>query len=414
MTVTLQSGVITDTPTSPSDLVRVTIPDLNYLGRRTSSPVGFRPQIGANGGVRLPVRGDKALLAENNEGESWLVEWTRADPAPFVAGTDVTYSNRANHTIQGGGTVTFNSSQELKWTTRVIVIASGRDPSTAVSGYFDIDMPPPGTTIFGHAGANDRAVTATGIPFAAWEALYYKLPMGFGSTSQNGHFHIVSYPPTDYSPPADWVLIAGPFSGDDLTLFFNPLKALMLKGDTLVSTQAVPQRSISPILLAGGVGVEVGEQWVGGSGATLGTVVALPNPAAELGRAGAGTDFRLTCSPVYNCWWDIEYYIGEAFRTVDAWSYGIIDVYLLAGSTAIVATGSHPAQAAGDILVRAINSAYGPTGPVYIQLIAKARIPVVAGGTYTVFAKWDATNLASWSHITHFSHKYAQGKLITR
>lgn len=79
MTVSLISGEIADTAVGASDQVRVTTPNLNYLGRRTHGPIGFRPQISAEGGVRLPVRGDRALLAVDTEGEAWLVEWSRAD-----------------------------------------------------------------------------------------------------------------------------------------------------------------------------------------------------------------------------------------------------------------------------------------------------------------------------------------------
>ena len=87
MTVSLINGEIADTPTLASDQVLVSVPNLNMLGRRTYGPLGFRPQISAEGGVRLPVRGDTALVAVDTEGPAWLVEWNRPDTTTPTANT---------------------------------------------------------------------------------------------------------------------------------------------------------------------------------------------------------------------------------------------------------------------------------------------------------------------------------------
>lgn len=86
MTVTLLNGEIADTPTTLTDRVRVSVPDLRTMPRRTYGPMPFDPIVSGTGGTRLPQAGDKALIGiDDARGEYWLVSWHRDDtwPPPY-------------------------------------------------------------------------------------------------------------------------------------------------------------------------------------------------------------------------------------------------------------------------------------------------------------------------------------------
>jgi hypothetical protein len=130
--------------------------------------------------------------------------------ADYIDGIDsVSFASalRANRSITGGGTITFDSSANLLWTTRFIVIANGRGPLFSTTGYFDIDMPPAGTVIPGVGGTANKTVSASGIPLNVWEALYYILPIGGTQTGLPGNFRVAQYT-SDLDIPYNWVLIA--------------------------------------------------------------------------------------------------------------------------------------------------------------------------------------------------------------
>lgn len=130
--------------------------------------------------------------------------------ADYLDGIDlstISSSLRANNNITGGGTITFDASGNLIWSDRFIVMANGRGPLTAPQGYFDIYMPPAGTTITGLGGSGSRTVSASGIAIGGWEALYYILPTGINQITNNNNFRIVTYF-SDVDIPHDWVLLA--------------------------------------------------------------------------------------------------------------------------------------------------------------------------------------------------------------
>lgn len=115
-------------------------------------------------------------------------------------------SLRAHANITGGGTITFNSSGYIKNSTRFIVISNGRGSHFSTTGFFDINIPISGT-ITGVGGAANKTATADGVPLDIWEALYYILPIGSGSTSLAANFRVVDYT-SDVLIPDNWVLIA--------------------------------------------------------------------------------------------------------------------------------------------------------------------------------------------------------------
>lgn len=130
--------------------------------------------------------------------------------ADYLDGIDsVSFASalRANRSITGGGTITFDSSANLLWSQRFIVISNGRGPLFSTTGYFDIDMPAAGTVIPGVGGASNKTVSASGISLNVWEALYYILPIGGTNAGIAGNFRVALYT-SDLDIPYNWVLIA--------------------------------------------------------------------------------------------------------------------------------------------------------------------------------------------------------------
>jgi hypothetical protein len=105
-----------------------------------------------------------------------------------------------------------------------------------------------------------------------------------------------------------------------------------------------------------------------------GTETAAPATGTEIGKSGTGTDWRLTYTPLVDCWWDVTYNIGSIRKTVAGWAYCYMDLYLLAGSAAIPAVPGMAGVAAGGFLARNINTAYGPGGSEYTSLHAAANL----------------------------------------
>jgi hypothetical protein len=80
MTVTLYSGVVVSTPTTLTDTIKVSVPDLKAPDRRSFGPLRFNPTVSGSGGTRLPQAGDSALIGVDEEtGGQWVVSWYRDD-----------------------------------------------------------------------------------------------------------------------------------------------------------------------------------------------------------------------------------------------------------------------------------------------------------------------------------------------
>ncbi len=117
---------------------------------------------------------------------------------------------KANTIMTGGGTVTYDTSGNLLWTQRFIIIGGGASNNSSVystAGYYDITMPPVGTVIPALGNATSVTVTAAGISMTSWGALYYKLTPG-GNGTQNGNFIYVGYAGGNYTVTPDMVLVA--------------------------------------------------------------------------------------------------------------------------------------------------------------------------------------------------------------
>lgn len=80
MAMTLFNGVIADTPTTLTDRIKVSVPDLLANNRITYGPLPFDPIVSGEGGTRLPHAGDRAIVAVDEEtGVQWVLAWHRDD-----------------------------------------------------------------------------------------------------------------------------------------------------------------------------------------------------------------------------------------------------------------------------------------------------------------------------------------------
>jgi hypothetical protein len=88
VTVALYTGVVADSPTDAAEQVRVAVPNLTQMDRRTYGPVAFTPKISAAGAVRFPQRGDRAVIGVDTTGAGtdWLVTWGHEDSGPASPG----------------------------------------------------------------------------------------------------------------------------------------------------------------------------------------------------------------------------------------------------------------------------------------------------------------------------------------
>lgn len=121
---------------------------------------------------------------------------------------------KAQHTMSGGGTVTWGGAGgRLKWTNRFIAISMERS-STFSEGYLDIYQPTSDIPAnFVYDGVV-RSANADGVVLTAWEALYaVHTPGG----NQGGiSYRVVRYTHA-FDAPSNWLLVAV-VNGDDNTV----------------------------------------------------------------------------------------------------------------------------------------------------------------------------------------------------
>jgi len=109
---------------------------------------------------------------------------------------------------KGGGVITFSSSKVLKWSSRIISIAVGKNEISGGAIYHNIYFPSVGTVINGIGTQTDVTVTAAGIHFSSWTSLWYELPPSSSSTAY-GNFHIGFYSKFgSFKIPSNWILVA--------------------------------------------------------------------------------------------------------------------------------------------------------------------------------------------------------------
>jgi hypothetical protein len=160
------------------------------------------------------VKSDVGLGNVDNTSDANKPVSTAAAAAELVQ----SQSLRANRNIRGGGTITVDASGYVYWSQRFLVLGNGRGSNFATAGYFEILCPVTGT-ITGVGGATNKTATAAGIPLAAWDSLYYILPIGSTYTSLAANFRVVNYT-ADVDIPSDWVLVCAQ-NNESATFSFN-------------------------------------------------------------------------------------------------------------------------------------------------------------------------------------------------
>ena len=189
--------------------------------------------------------------------------------------------------LTGGGNILFDGGEDLSWSQRFIVICNGSGPQFSQSGYFDINMPAQGTTIPGLAGVGDRVVGPNGIQISGWDALYYILPIGGNSSSQDGNFRIVSYG-SGFVQPENWLLLAL-VNGDDQTVRLGN-GAILQPGQTWTSGLGTAQNGSNNFVL-NGTSQQNANFNVSGTGVVGGNMgVGITDPQAKLTVIAGGND----------------------------------------------------------------------------------------------------------------------------
>lgn len=171
--------------------------------------VGLRTPYGLDGLERsaTPATPDSGRRLLYPKSDGWY-EKNAAGIEARIGGLTTVASLRSHMNATGGGTITVNTSNEISWTTRFIIISNGRGTHFSTGGHFNIAQPVSGTVITGVGGSANATVTAGGVPLdQAWKALYYILPIGGGEVTLNANFRVVQYT-SNLEIPDNWVLIA--------------------------------------------------------------------------------------------------------------------------------------------------------------------------------------------------------------
>lgn len=228
--ISVPSLYITGNPSFSSEATALVINGSNQVGYRELGSNAFNSTAFLTGNQTITLSGDASgsgttsinvtvandshthdgrYFTETESDARFLGITAKAADSEKLDGVDgvvLAQSLRAGLNVTGGGTITVSSGAYIKNSSRFIVIASGKGSNFATSGYWDINIPTSGT-ITGVGGASNATATSDGVPLAVWEALYYILPIGSGSSSQAANFRIVDYT-ADVDIPYNWILLA--------------------------------------------------------------------------------------------------------------------------------------------------------------------------------------------------------------
>ncbi len=242
--------------TTPSNLATSTIYDNGSIGIGTASPAA---QLHTTGTVRFAnyLNGMLGADASGNlqtrtvTGTTNQIDVTNGNGVSgnptLIINPSYTADLKANNTMTGGGTVTYNSSAGLSWTARFIVISNGYGSHFSTNGYFDIGMPANGAVITGVGGAANVTVTGGTVTLPAWQALYYVLPIGSSNATADANFRVASYT-SAWQVPENWVLVALR-NGDDNSLKLGTGQILALGQSTSPASGYINNQS-SPVQTA--------------------------------------------------------------------------------------------------------------------------------------------------------------------
>lgn len=191
-----------------------TVPYNSAAGTTVQLPAGTSGQIYRSNGAAAPSWIDQSSMSVG-------AATTATSASQYAGVTQPTFveSVKSGFNITGGGTISVDASGYLTWSTRFIILGSGRGSNWSTNGYFDISNPGASVTITGVAGAGNVTTNGSGgIPLSNWQSLYYILPIGSSNTSVPGNFRIMGYS-ADQDVPYNWVLICSR-NGDDGFFYF--------------------------------------------------------------------------------------------------------------------------------------------------------------------------------------------------
>jgi len=155
------------------------------------------------------------VLASGLTGYYFATEgYVQTAVAGVSGGGDIINGVNAQFNLHGGGNVVFNSSQYLKWDTRIIAIPV-KEPEYGSDGHINITCPASGTITYYNNSGTQTTVTCTsaGIPIYDWHALWYVVTPGQSQTSAQSKFVLTSYQSRTHTPDENWLLIAS-MNGD--------------------------------------------------------------------------------------------------------------------------------------------------------------------------------------------------------
>jgi hypothetical protein len=118
MAVNFYNGYVADDAATDASEVRVSVPNLTIADRIVYGPLPFRPNIGQDGGIRIPSRGDKCIIAvdDSSSGEQWIVSWVGSHISHQTTSTIIDlYDNRPVASSALNGVRFFASDKMMEW-----------------------------------------------------------------------------------------------------------------------------------------------------------------------------------------------------------------------------------------------------------------------------------------------------------
>lgn len=200
----------------------------------------------APGGVTFAKLATAAIAAQSdaNAGTSDTVLLT-----PHRSKQGTLAGVRAGLIMHGGGTVSFDGTN-VKWTSRLIVIGDAKGTESAYNAQYN-QMTCPTSGSIDVVGTTAVTATASGIPLAAWGALYYDLSAGFDVGASGFHIILYNSGTANFAPPPAWVLICA--RNDDSTPAVKFSNGMVLpSGDSQVyGDPALAWSTYTPVVSSG-------------------------------------------------------------------------------------------------------------------------------------------------------------------
>ena len=202
-----------------------------------------------------------AMAAENAEDAATAA--ANASAAVQAARRSNYISNAKSHLQWSAVFVVDESIRGVRWGAsggynygRAIIMGGGQGDAQGASGYYDINPPVVGETVYG-LGIGDTFVDTNGfILLPNWGSLYYKLPPANTGAGARGTFHAAGYEYSNYDVTEDMVYL-GTFNHDRGLMFHRNDGVVCGHGLTFPDT---PWIDMTPYFASGIVNYGMGYQ----------------------------------------------------------------------------------------------------------------------------------------------------------